>query len=77
MPQVFFNARELFSTPGYAPYYEPDKITNLGSVNREMIHAGFWRAYAELRISGLKLLVAPKLDRLAGAGALNVAATTV
>ena len=75
MAQVFFNARELWASQG-SPYYEPDKVTNLAPVNRELLHAGFWRSYVALRTAA-SVRMAAKFDQLAGASALRADASVV
>lgn len=75
--QVFYNARELFSTPGYAPYQEPDKLVPKGPYERTLIHLGYWRSYIAMRISASSLRAAAKSDKLNGVGRLAASAGVV
>lgn len=76
MAQLFFNARELFASPGYVAYFEGDRVTfHSAPATREMLHAGFWRSYVAMNISGFAFV--PKFDRLAGVGHLAVSASVI
>jgi hypothetical protein len=57
MPQMFFEARDLWNSQ--VPYYEPDKITPLGGVRREMFSPTIWNARFGMSVDATPFFAPP------------------